>query len=130
MAPLDPKVINKKAKNGLSHIGVGTEFEGKLKVPHELSIHGKFVGEIECDGVITIGSKSVVNATINAKSAVISGKVEGNIICKGSIELEESAILNGNITASQLIINKGATFHGNSNMIDDTKKNKKIDVEL
>ena len=108
--------------NGLSHLGVGTVFSGKLVVPHELSINGEFSGEIECGSEVTIGIKSVVKANIKAKSIIIGGHVEGDINCDDYVELEEKSTLIGNITAKQLIINKGATFHGNSNM----NKNKEV----
>ena len=128
-----------KAKNGMSHIGIGTRLEGKIAVPHELSIYGEFYGEIICESKLTLGSKSKVKANISAKHVVIGGTIEGEIICPGTIELEESAVLIGNITTKELIINKGAKFHGASSMLKrdtpqstakDAGNTQKIDVEL
>ncbi len=115
-------MAQEKNRGGLTHFGTGTSFEGKVEVPHELAIYGNFNGEIECKGEVKIGVKGSVKADISAKSAVIGGRLEGNLVTSGSVELEESAVFIGNITAKELIINKGATFHGNSSMGADTPK--------
>lgn len=105
-----------KPKGGPTLLGAGTTFEGKMDVPHEVSIYGEFTGEITCKGELTVGKKGFVKADINAKTAVIGGRFEGNLTCSGSVELEENAVLIGNICAKELIINKGAQFEGNSSM--------------
>ena len=61
-------------------------------------------------------AKTKLPLYLKAKSIIIGGHVEGDINCDEYVELEEKSTLIGNITAKQLIINKGATFHGNSNM--------------
>jgi len=115
-------MAQEKNRGGLTHLGTGTSFEGKVEVPHELAIYGNFVGEIICKGEVKIGVKGTVKADINAKCAVVGGRLEGNLVTSGSVELEESAVFVGNITAKELIINKGATFHGNSTMGDVASK--------
>ncbi len=115
-------MAQEKNRGGLTHFGTGTSFEGKIEVPHELAIYGDFTGEIECKGEVKIGVKGSVKANITAKCAVVGGRLEGNLVTTGSVELEESAVFVGNITAKELIINKGATFHGNSSMGSDSTK--------
>ena len=114
-------MANEKTKGGMTLLGAGTSFEGKIDVPHEFSVHGTFTGEINCKGQVIIGGKGFVKADIIAKTAIISGRVEGNITCSGSVELEENSTLLGNINAKELIINKGASFHGNSSMGNSEK---------
>ena len=118
-----------KSKGGLTHLGTGTSFEGKITVPHELALFGEFAGEIECSGQVTIGVKGVVKANITAKSLVVGGHLEGTVRCSGAIELEESAVLIGDITSKELIINKGALFRGKSSMGEDGKKGAKNAIE-
>ena len=115
-------MANEKTKGGMTLLGAGTSFEGKIDVPHEFSIHGTFTGEILCKGQVIVGSKGVIKADINAKTAIISGRMEGNLTCTGTVELEENSVLVGNISAKELIINKGATFHGNSAMGTNEKQ--------
>jgi len=106
-----------KGSGSITLLGAGASFEGKIKTPHTVQIYGKFNGEIQTNDTITIGRDGVVVADITAKSAQVGGKVQGNIICKEQIELEEHSEVRGNITAKELIIKKGAIFHGNSSMV-------------
>ncbi len=109
-------MASEKNRGGMTLLGAGTVFEGKIEVPHEFSVYGEFTGEIQCNGSITIGAKGKVKAEITAKTAIVGGHIEGNLNCSGSVELEENAVLIGNISAKELIVNKGAQFHGNSSM--------------
>ena len=106
-----------KGSGSITLLGAGASFEGKIKTPHTVQIYGKFTGEISTNDSITVGRDGVVVADITAKSAQVGGKVQGNIICKEQIELEEHSEVRGNITAKELVIKKGAIFHGNSSMV-------------
>ena len=115
------------AQNGSSSItllGAGASFEGKITSPHMVQVYGKFSGEINTSDSITVGRDGILIADINAKSAQVGGKIHGNLICKEQVELQEHAEIRGNITAKELVIKKGAIFHGNSSMLQvaDVKK--------
>jgi len=105
-----------KGRGSITLFGAGATFEGKVITPHTIQVFGKFSGEISTSDTVVVGRDGVVRADITAKSVQIGGKVEGNIICKEVVELEENAQIFGNITAKQLVIKKGAIFHGNSSM--------------
>lgn len=105
-----------KGSGSITLFGAGAAFEGKVTTPHPIQIYGKFSGEIHTSDSIAIGRDGIVTANITAKSAQIGGKIEGNITCKEQIELEEHSQVRGNITAKELVIKKGALFHGNSTM--------------
>jgi len=118
-------------QNGSSSItllGAGASFEGKITSPHMVQIYGKFSGEIHTSDSVAIGRDGIVIADITAKSAQIGGKVQGNLICKEQVELQEHSEVRGNITAKELVIKKGAVFHGNSSMLQlvDAKKDNNI----
>jgi len=106
-----------KGSGSITLLGAGASFEGKIRTPHTVQIYGKFNGEIVTTDSMTVGRDGVVVAEITAKSAQIGGKVQGNITCKEQIEMEERSEVRGNITAKELIIKKGAIFHGNSSMV-------------
>ncbi|MDR0304958.1 MAG: polymer-forming cytoskeletal protein [Chitinispirillales bacterium] len=116
-------------QNGSSSItllGAGASFEGKITSPHMVQIYGKFSGEIHTSDSVAIGRDGAVVADITAKSAQVGGKVQGNLICKEQVELQEHSEVRGNITAKELVIKKGAVFHGNSSMLQATDA-KKVD---
>ena len=111
--------------NSITLLGAGASFEGKITSPHMVQIYGKFSVEIHTSDSVTIGRDGTIVADITAKSAQIGGKIQGNLVCKEQIELQEHAEVRGNITAKELVIKKGAIFHGNSSMLQIADVNKK-----
>ena len=112
-------MMEKKGSGSITLLGAGASLEGKITAPHTVQIYGNFSGEIHTSDSVTIGRNGVVVADVTAKSAQIGGKIQGNIICKELIELEENSEVRGNMTAKELVVKKGAIFHGNSSMLQD-----------
>jgi cytoskeletal protein CcmA (bactofilin family) len=105
-------------------IGEGTTLEGTLVVPHSVRIDGALKGKIQTTETLTVGNSGSIEADITAKSAIIGGKVRGNLSVEDRVELEANASLIGDLKTRDLIINEGATFHGNCSM--DLGKNIKV----
>ncbi len=93
---------DKQAKGSFTHLGLGTSFEGKIDVPHDLHVYGDFIGDIVCKGSLTLGTKGFVKGIISAKSAIVGGRIEGSISCTGGIELESTAVMIGDLSARDL----------------------------
>jgi cytoskeletal protein CcmA (bactofilin family) len=111
-------------KGLLTIIGAGTNLEGILIVPHSVRIDGCLKGKLETTETLTVGSTGHIEADIIAKSAIIGGTVRGNLSVEDRVELEANASLIGDLKARDLVINEGATFHGNCSM--DVGKNVKV----
>jgi cytoskeletal protein CcmA (bactofilin family) len=105
-------------------IGEGTSLEGSIVVPHSIRIDGSLKGKIETSETLTVGENGVIEADIIAKSAIIAGKVVGNLSVEDRVELESQASFIGDLKTRDLVINEGATFHGNCSM--DNEKNVKV----
>jgi len=99
-----------------SIIGPGTEFKGTLKDRESIRIDGKFEGEIETKGTVTVGEDAVVHANIKATAVTIAGKVMGDIDCEGRVEICSTGSLEGKVKASDLTIAEGAFFNGECRM--------------
>src|ERR1700733_15321938 len=97
------------SKNVLSS---DVEVKGNLKFSGELLFEGKIDGEIQTDGVLSLGDSAVINGNINAQTVVVRGKVSGNINAKEKIEIKTKAELFGDIRASKLVVEEGVTFVG------------------
>ena len=111
-------------KGLLTIIGAGTILEGTITIPHSVRIDGSLKGKIETTETLTVGSMGHIEAEIIAKSAIIGGSVRGNLTVEDRVELESNASLIGDLKARDLVINEGATFHGNCSM--DVGKNVKV----
>jgi cytoskeletal protein CcmA (bactofilin family) len=88
------------------------EIKGNLKFTGELLLEGKLEGEVNADGVLTLGEGGTVNGNISANTVVIKGKVNGNVIAKDKVELKSKAELFGDVKAAKLAIEEGVTFVG------------------
>jgi cytoskeletal protein CcmA (bactofilin family) len=88
------------------------EIKGNLKFSGELLLEGKLEGEVNAEGVLTLGEGGAVNGNINATTVIIRGKVNGNVIAKDKVELKSKAELFGDVRAAKLSIEEGVTFVG------------------
>jgi cytoskeletal protein CcmA (bactofilin family) len=105
-------------------IGEGTTLEGTITVPHSIRIEGTLKGKLETTETLTVGNTGHIEADIIAKSAIIGGTVRGNLSVEDRVELEANSSLIGDLRTRDLVINEGATFHGNCSM--DVGKNVKV----
>src|SRR6516225_11480236 len=93
------------------------EIEGSITFQKELLIDGKVQGQINSDGVLTIGKNADIHGDIKAKSIIIFGKVHGNIAAAERCELKSKSILQGDLKAARLVMEEEATFIGQSEVI-------------
>jgi cytoskeletal protein CcmA (bactofilin family) len=97
------------SKNVLSS---DVEIKGNIKFSGELAFDGKLDGEIQTDGLLTLGDSAVVNGNISAQSVIVRGKITGNIHAKEKIEIKAKTELFGDIRATKLTVEEGVTFVG------------------
>jgi len=96
-------------------VNITAEIRGELKFnsPINLRISGKFEGELETKGTLTIGEKADIKAKIiKGENIIIFGKVKGDIICSKRLEIFKPAKVAGNIKTPILVIAEGAVLSG------------------
>src|SRR5213080_4457892 len=96
------------------------EIKGSIKFQKELLIDGKVEGEINSDGVLTIGENADIRGEVKTKSITVYGKVQGNITVAERCELKSKCTLQGDLKAACLVIEEGATFIGKSEVTSGT----------
>ncbi len=110
------KESNGKTLNTI--IGKGSIVEGTLNITNSVKVDGVIKGKLNCAETLILSRDGVIEAEVNVKNAVIGGKIIGNIKAEGKVELEAHSSVRGDLIVKQIIINDGATFHGNCNMTD------------
>jgi len=90
------------------------EIKGSIKFQKELLIDGKVEGDINSEGVLTVGENAEIRGEIKTKSITVYGKVHGNITVAERCELKSKCVLQGDLKAARLVIEEGATFIGKS----------------
>ena len=104
--------------NGKDVLSSDVEIKGSIKFQKELLIDGKVEGEINSDGVLTIGENADIRGEIKTKSITVYGKVQGNIIVGERCELKSRCTLQGDLKAATFIgkseVTSGTGMGGNS----------------
>lgn len=104
-------------------LDVDASMQGSLvfKDSVNLRINGKFEGNLDTKGNLTVGEAAVVNADIVGDSIVVAGCVNGNIIAKKELKLIAPAQVVGNVKTPRLSVADGAVLHGNCQMLSDSQ---------
>src|SRR5437899_5157020 len=110
----NPKPNPMADHGGKDILSSDVEIKGSIKFQKELLIDGKVEGDINSDGVLTVGENAEIRGEIKTKSVTVFGKVHGNITVDERCELKARAVLQGDLKAARLVIEEGATFVGKS----------------
>ncbi len=65
-----------------------------------MRIAGRFKGDVNVQGNVTIEQGAHVNGQVNAATVMVSGEVEGNITATARVELLETGVINGDVKAA------------------------------
>jgi cytoskeletal protein CcmA (bactofilin family) len=117
-------------------LDVDAAMQGSLtfKDPVNLRINGKFEGNLDTRGNLTIGTTAIINADIIGDNIIVGGRVKGKITAKERLTLLPQAIVEGHIYPVKLNITEGAVFQGQCTMLGDflnaEQLSKYLEVEL
>lgn len=97
-------------------VGMDSLLTGVIHAGGSIRLEGSYSGEINSQGTVFVGFKSVVKGNIHAMRVVVAGEVEGDIDVVESIDILSTGKISGDIRGKKLTIDEGATFEGNVNM--------------
>jgi cytoskeletal protein CcmA (bactofilin family) len=103
-------------------IGEGSVVEGELFAPADLRIEGEMKGKLRSDGEIVIGERGYVRSHLHARDIIIAGRVEGIVRAEGTVRITSTGSLHGTVQASTLVIEPGAVFQGNSEVLQQPQE--------
>ena len=113
-----------------SVIGGGVTIVGKIDGAGSVRLGGRFEGDVDIQGDLTIEAGAKLTGTLRARSITIAGEIEGNVERAERVELLPSAMVSGDITARTLIVASGAKVRGRSNVGWDEGTNAKAPLTL
>ena len=102
-------------------IGQGAEVRGSLHVSGAVYINGHIKGNVESDGIITLGVGGEVEGHLKAPYVVVGGRLRGDVDASMKVELLSTGMVGGDIRSPKLVISEGAMFEGNCEMIQPEK---------
>lgn len=107
-----PSGREKKREPMESVIGADLTIEGKIEGSGHVRLVGRFNGDVQVEGDLTIEPGAKVTGSVRAATVVIGGELEGNIEAASSVELLKTGVLNGDLKAGSLTVAAGSRMRG------------------
>src|SRR5437667_9126627 len=104
----NPKPNPMADHGGKDILSSDVEIKGSIKFQKELLIDGKVEGDINSDGVLTVGENAEIRGEIKTKSITVYGKVHGNITVAERCELKSRCVLQGEMNTARRSIQDGS----------------------
>ena len=100
----------REAKESL--IAADLTIEGKIEGSGHIRIAGKFKGDVNVQGDLTIEKGAKLNGSVRARKITIAGELEGNIEAASRVELLSSGVIIGDLKAGSLTVAAGSRMRG------------------
>ena len=105
-----------------AHIGKSVSIRGELSGSEDIYIDGQIEGTVQLgQGNLTVGPNGRVHANIVARNVTIGGNLDGNIEAGERTELRKTAVVNGDVQTRRIVIEEGAFFKGNLEIVMASK---------
>ncbi|MGN5563533.1 polymer-forming cytoskeletal family protein [Xanthomonas hortorum pv. gardneri] len=95
-----------------SLIAADISIEGKIEGAGHARLAGRFKGDVNVKGDLTIERGAKLNGGVRANKVIIAGELEGNIESAAQVELQTSGVLVGDVKAGSLTVASGARMRG------------------
>mgnify|MGYP001559297387 FL=1 len=111
--------FKKKLEEKILDVDAAMQGSLSFKDPVNLRINGKFEGNLDTRGNLTIGNTAIINADIIGDNIIIGGKVKGKITARERLTLLPQAVVEGHIYPAKLNVAEGAVLEGQCSMLHD-----------
>ena len=111
--------FKKKVEEKILDVDAAMQGTLTFKEPVNLRINGKFEGDLETKGSLTISQTASVAGDIVGENIIIGGRTRGRVTAKERLTLLPSAIVEGDIYPARLNVAEGAIFEGKCYMLHD-----------
>lgn len=109
-APAPSRTIEREVKESL--IASDITVEGKIEGSGHVRIAGRFKGDVNVQGNLTIETGAKLTGGVRANKVIIAGELEGNIEAAQRVELVESGVLIGDVKAGTMTVAAGSRMRG------------------
>ena len=86
--------------------------EGKIIGSGHIRIAGRFKGDVQVDGNVTLDTGAHLEGQVRASVVVVGGELVGNIDNAKRVELLEGGVINGDVKAGSLTVAAGSRMRG------------------
>jgi cytoskeletal protein CcmA (bactofilin family) len=130
LAPSPDVAPAARANTGLPHqeslIAADITIEGKIEGGGSVRIAGKFNGDVNVQGDLTIEAGAKLTGGVRADNVTIAGELEGNVAEASRVDLLETGVMIGDLKAGSLTVTAGARMRGQAEFGWDDGKGPKV----
>ena len=105
-----------RAETGLprkeSLIAADITIEGKIEGGGSVRIAGKFKGDANVQGDLTIEAGAKLTGSVRADKVTIAGELEGNVVEASRVDLVPTGVVVGDLKTGSLTVAAGARMRG------------------
>ena len=101
-----------KLGSAVASLGEDLRINGTITSKGEVHLSGQVYGDVHCHKLL-VGEEAEIQGNVVAEEVVIRGRVVGNVRASGVV-LQSSCCVEGDVSCQTLIVEKGATFDGES----------------
>ena len=95
-----------------SYLGPDLTIDGRIEGSGHVRIAGRFKGDVQVQGDLTIDAGAHLHGQVHAKQVVVGGELHGNIDGATRVELLSTGVLVGDIKAGALVVAAGSRMRG------------------
>lgn len=95
-----------------SLIAADLTIEGKIEGSGNVRIAGRFKGDVNVQGDLTIEAGAHLTGAVRADKVAIAGELEGNVENAARVELQQGGAITGDVKAGSFTIAAGARMRG------------------
>lgn len=105
-----PRAVPAEGKESV--IAADLTIEGKIEGSGHVRLAGRFKGDVNVQGDLTIELGAKLNGGVKARKVIIAGELEGNIDAAERVELLDSGTMMGDIKAGTVTVAAGSKMRG------------------
>jgi cytoskeletal protein CcmA (bactofilin family) len=133
VAPLSPDVPRRAAAPRQdmkeSIISADLTIEGKISGSGHVRIAGRFKGDVQVDGNVSLDSGAHLEGHVKASVVIVGGELIGNIENAKRVDLLETGVINGDVKAGALTVAAGSRMRGQVEFGYDTEGRAKTETK-
>ena len=106
------------SRAGNAVLGKSVTVKGQILSREDLTIDGEVEGTIDMqEHRLTVGLNGRVRASVKAREVIVLGTLHGNVETGDRIDIRKEAKLVGDIRTARIVIEDGAYFKGNVDIV-------------
>jgi cytoskeletal protein CcmA (bactofilin family) len=105
-------MVTTALKGSESILAAGLTIEGKIEGSGNIRVAGRFHGNVNVKGELTIEPGASIDGEVTADSVLVGGEVRGHIVSSSRVEFKESGVLIGDLKAGSLTVAAGSKMRG------------------